>query len=167
RGLRLLQDGLPLNEADGAFDFQSLEPLSYDYIEVYRGANALRYGSTTLGGAVNFISPTGYTATPKLRAELGSFETYRAQGVHAGTQGKTDWYTSLSHSQTDGYRDYSRQENTRFSANLGIRMSDQVETRFYLNAAVTDSELPGSLTKAQAKDDPKQADPGNVLRRDK
>ncbi|MGH8083360.1 MAG: TonB-dependent receptor plug domain-containing protein, partial [Lysobacter sp.] len=58
RGLELLQDGSPLNLADGGFDFQAVEPLSARYIEVYRGANALEFGAATLGGAINFVSPT-------------------------------------------------------------------------------------------------------------
>src|SRR5690606_24508601 len=33
RGLRLLQDGVPLTLADGGFDMQSVEPLAADYVE--------------------------------------------------------------------------------------------------------------------------------------
>ena len=74
RGITLLQDGASVNLADGGFDFQAIEPLATRYIEVYRGANALVYGSTTLGGAINYVSPTGYTA-PALsaRLEAGSY----------------------------------------------------------------------------------------------
>ena len=52
RGVRLLQDGIPTVKADGSGDFQELDPLAARYVEVYRGANALRYGSTMLGGAI-------------------------------------------------------------------------------------------------------------------
>src|SRR5690606_12447386 len=80
RGIKLLQDGVPLNLADGGFDFQAVEPLSSRYVEVYRGANALEYGSTTLGGAINFVSYTGHDASPfTARFELGSFESIRGQ----------------------------------------------------------------------------------------
>src|SRR5262245_59209606 len=58
RGVKLMQDGVPLNLADGSGDFQSIEPLQTRYIEVYRGANALQYGSSTLGGAINYASVT-------------------------------------------------------------------------------------------------------------
>jgi iron complex outermembrane receptor protein len=47
RGLLLLQDGVPLNLADGGFDMQAVEPLATRYIEVYRGANATPFGATT------------------------------------------------------------------------------------------------------------------------
>ena len=47
RGIRLLQDGIPINLADGSFDFQTLEPLATEHIEVLRGANAWRYGNAS------------------------------------------------------------------------------------------------------------------------
>ena len=62
RGLTLLQDGVPINLADDNGDFQELEPIFFEYLEVYRGANALRFGSGTLGGAINGVTPTGATA---------------------------------------------------------------------------------------------------------
>src|SRR3546814_14959218 len=62
RGLTLLQDGVPINHADDNGDFQELEPIFFDHLEVYRGSNALRFGSGTLGGAINGVTPTGRTA---------------------------------------------------------------------------------------------------------
>jgi len=163
RGLKLLQDGVPLNLADGGFDFQAVEPLSTRYIEVFRGANALAFGATTLGGAVNFVSLTGLDAPPvAARLEFGSFESYRGQlssgGVFRfGAQGSGDYYLSLSHFSQDGFREHSQQNNQRLFANVGLRFNENVETRFYLTYAQTDSELPGNLTKAQLETDPSQA----------
>jgi len=66
-----MQDGVPLNLADGSFDFQVIEPMATRYIEVYRGANALQFGAATLGGAINYVSPTGYDAPPlQIRGEV-------------------------------------------------------------------------------------------------
>ncbi len=50
RGLTLVRDGVPINPADDNGDFQELDPAFLDHIETYRGANALRFGSGTLGG---------------------------------------------------------------------------------------------------------------------
>ncbi len=158
RGLKLLQDGVPLNLADGGFDFQAVEPLATRYIEVYRGANALEFGATTLGGAINFVSLTGHEASPlAARFEYGSFETYRAQLSSGGVMGPFDYYLSLSHFSTDGFREHSQQNNQRLFANLGYRISPELETRFFITYAQTDSELPGELTKEQLEDDPRQA----------
>src|SRR5688572_24109843 len=130
RGIKLLQDGSPLNLADGGFDFQAVEPLAARYIEVFRGANALEFGSTTLGGAVNFVSLTGHDASPlATRFEYGSFDSYRAQLSLGGVSGPLDWYASFSHFSQDGYREHSQQNNQRFFANIGYRINENTETR--------------------------------------
>ena len=158
RGLKLMQDGAPVNLADGGFDFQAIEPLVAKAVEVYRGANALQFGSTTLGGAINFISPTGYDASPlNLRAEYGSFGTVRGLLSSGGVSGANDYFLSLSHLSQDGFRDHSRQSNQRLFTNVGHRFSEDLETRFYLTLALTDSELPGNLTKSQLQSNPRQA----------
>ena len=158
RGLKLMQDGVPVNIADGGFDFQAIEPLVAKAVEVYRGANALQFGSTTLGGAINFISPAGYDASPlTLRSEFGSFGTVRGLLSSGGVSGSNDYFISLSHLSQDGFRDHSQQSNQRLFANIGHRFSERLETRFYLTLAVTDSELPGNLTKDQLESNPRQA----------
>ena len=158
RGIKLMQDGVPLNLADGGFDFQAIEPLAAQYVEVYRGANALEYGATTLGGAVNFVSHTGHTAPPlQVRFEGGSFDTLRGQISSGIVSGNQDAYVSLTHSSMDGFREHSEQSNQRFFGNFGWQLSPDVETRLYLTYARTDSEIPGDLTKAELLADPTQA----------
>jgi iron complex outermembrane recepter protein len=164
RGITLLQDDVPVNKADGSGDFQSIEPLATRYIEVYRGANALQHGSSTLGGAVNFVTPTGYDASPyQSRAEAGSFDYRRMQGSLAGAQGPGDYYLSLTHSSQEGFRDHAEQSTQRIFGSLGWGFTNDLESRLYLSFVTTDSELPGSLTKAEFEDDPEQAAPFNVI----
>ncbi len=44
RGIELLQDGIPLNLADGSGDFYQIDPLALRSVEVYKGGNALTFG---------------------------------------------------------------------------------------------------------------------------
>lgn len=163
RGIKLLQDGVPVNQADGGGDFQALEVLGARYIEVYRGANALAYGSTSLGGAVNFVSPAGRDAPPlQARLEAGSFEYLRGQVSAAGAQDDTDYYVSLSHFSQDGFRDHARQNNQRLFGHYGGWLTDQLESRVYVALVNTDSELPGNLTRAEMQASPRKAAPTNV-----
>ncbi|RDZ29738.1 TonB-dependent receptor [Lysobacter silvisoli] len=163
RGIELLQDGSPLNLADGGFDMQAVEPLAARYIEVYRGANALEYGAATLGGAVNFVSPTGYdAAATDLRVEAGSDGYRRAQAALAGQTGRADGYLSLTGYAQDGYRDHAEQETYRLFGNAGYRFGDTLDGRVYLTHVDTRSELPGNLTLAQARRDPRAANAGNL-----
>ncbi|WP_395733546.1 TonB-dependent receptor family protein [Prosthecobacter sp.] len=164
RGIWMMQDGMPLNLADGGFDMQAIEPLTANYIEVFRGANALQYGSSTLGGAINFISNTGYTApASQARVEIGSFNTYRAQISSGFVSGKTDMYVSITASHTDGFRDWSKQESFRVFANIGTKISPNLENRFYITYVDSNSQLPGNLTKAQMQANPQQAAPGSFI----
>lgn len=165
RGIMVLQDGVPINLADGSFDMQALEPQATRYIEVYRGANALRYGNSTLGGAINFVSATGRDAPPlAVRVEAGSFDYRRAQIAVAGRKEAVDAYASLSHFEQEGFREHAAQRTGRFFGNVGVQLSPAIESRFYLAAVDTDSELPGSLTMAQLRDDPRQANAGSAAR---
>lgn len=158
RGLLLMQDGAPINSPDGSFDFQSIEPLAIDHIEVLRGANAWRYGAANLGGALNFVSPTGKTAPPvTLRLEAGSFDYQRLYAAFAQDFGAWDAFVSLNDYAQDGFRDHAHQDNQRYFANLGGRINERLSTRFYLSHVQTDSDLPGSLTKAQLRQNPEQA----------
>lgn len=159
RGIRLLQDGIPVNIADGGFDMQSVDPLAASHINVWRGGNALANGSTTLGGAIDYLSHTGHSAPGySARVETGSYEYLRARFAGGITEGSRDLYFSLSHASQDGFRDHAEQSAQRLFGNFGIQLRDDLETRFHLTAIHTDSELPGSLTKAEMEANPRQAD---------
>src|SRR3546814_14975961 len=58
RGLAMYFDGIPLNTSDGLLDFFEIDPSAYSYVEVFKGATALRYGSDALGGEINLVTPT-------------------------------------------------------------------------------------------------------------
>ena len=158
RGLKLMQDGIAVNLADGGFDFPAIDPMATDYIEVYRGANALQYGSTNLGGSINFISRTGYTAPAlEVRSEGGSYGYYRLGVSTGGVKDNVDYFVSASKYHSDSFRDNAQQGADRLTGNVGIRLNEQVETRFFFGYVNNDSQLSSSLTKAQLKEDPKQA----------
>ncbi|WP_292977141.1 TonB-dependent receptor [Nitrosomonas sp.] len=158
RGVKILQDGSRLNLADGAADFQSIEPLAARYVEVFRGGNALQYGATTLGGAINFVTPTGYDAERiRVRGEAGSFGYNRLFLSSGGVHGSLDYFASVSRYSQDGFRNWAEQENWRMFSNAGYRITPDLETRFYLTYTKSNTHIPGNLTKAQLKDNPKQA----------
>lgn len=163
RGVKLLQDGVPVSLADGSGDFQEIDPLNIDYIEVFKGANALRYGSTALGGAINVHTPTGRDLDGVLtRAEIGS-DGYR-RGQIAGGQHGADWdaYATVTTIQQDGYRDHTEQNNLRFNSNIGLRLSDLAETRFFIAYNDIDQQIAGSVSRDQALNDPRRAAAGNL-----
>ncbi len=165
RGITLMQDGIPYNFSDGNGDFQEFDPLAIQHVEIYRGGQALRYGSATLGGAINMVTPTARTAghNALFRAEMGSFNTYRAHAQAAQTFDGFDVFAAATKSINDGYRPQSEQNNTRFNANVGIPLGRNAETRFYLTWNDIEQDLPNSLTKDDALNHPKRVAAINVL----
>lgn len=163
RGLTLLQDGVPINLADNNGDFQELDPQVFERIEVYRGSNALRFGSSTLGGAINAVTPTGRTA-PGLEARIdgGSFDTLRTKAAFGTAGPVADAWFALTADTSSGDRDHADRHSLRFNGNVGLALAPDATTRFYATVSHIRQELPGSLTLANALTDPRQALPGNI-----
>ena len=151
RGVQLYMDGIPINTADGYGDFQEIDPTAYRYVEVFKGANALRLGANSLGGAVNFVMPTGRDARVfDSRFDVGSFGFMRGQASTGSARGPYDWFITGSAQRQDGFRDHSDGHGERGSANFGYQISPVAETRFYLNANTMRQRIPGSVTKGSA-----------------
>ncbi|MEH6757002.1 MAG: TonB-dependent receptor [Parasphingorhabdus sp.] len=163
RGLTLLQDGIPINLADDNGDFQELEPIFFDHLEVYRGSNALRFGSGTLGGAINGVTPTGRTSEGiYVRGDVGSFDTYRGL-VSAGiASDRVDAWAAISTDTSEGDREHSDRSSLRFHGNVGLILTDTISTRFYGSYNNIDQEIPGALTQEQALTDPNEASPSTI-----
>jgi iron complex outermembrane receptor protein len=152
RGIEILQDGIPFNFADGSGDYYQIDPLALRSVEVFKGGNALVFGSSTLGGAVNFVTPTAYTALAPafVRLEGGSFGAFRANAQVSGISGDADALLNVTQSHQDGFRRHQNQDYTQVNANLGYRLAPGVETRFYLGLYETRQKLPGTLSLSDA-----------------
>jgi iron complex outermembrane receptor protein len=165
RGLLLLQDGMPFNSADGFGDFQEVDPLVFRHVEVYKGANALQYGSSYLGGAVNFVSPTGRSWPGYLaRFDGGSFGSVRGQVAAGDAAGGWDYFISPTWSKSEGFRDHSEQDYTRLNTNLGYRFGPKTETRFFFQYNNIDQDIPTGVTKSQALSAPQTTQASSFLR---
>ena len=156
RGVQLMMDGIiPISTADGASDFQEIDPTAYRYIEVYKGANALRFGANSLGGAINFVMPTGYDADLfGARVDVGSFGFHKLAASSGGVAGPVDYFITGTWQEQDGFRDHSDGESVRGAMNLGYRLTPDMETRFYINANYVRQRIPGAVTKQEALSNP-------------
>lgn len=162
-GVKLLQDGLPVTAADGNNHNRFVDPLSARHIVVARGANALTYGASTLGGAIDFISPTGLDAPPlELLLNGGSHGQRQARLTAAGAAGRFDGLLSLEAKNRDGYRPHNTQQRRALNANAGWKLGNTVRTRVYLDYVKNDEELPGVLTRSQWQGKPRQPDAAAV-----
>jgi iron complex outermembrane receptor protein len=166
RGINLLINGRPFMDADGFGDFESVDLMAVEKIELWKGANALRFGGNQAGGAINFVTPTGETAPElSLRTIGGSFGLFKAQ-VASGMAGERwSYYASVSGTDTDGYREHSAQERRRVFSNFEWEASPSTDLRLDLVYAGVAEQLPGALTPKEFAEDPRRADPNNVRNR--
>ena len=78
---KVLVDGVPVNDAGGAFDYSSLTTDNVDRIEVVRGPASVLYGSDAMAGVVQIFTRSG---AGRPRADLavrgGGNRSYDAEG---------------------------------------------------------------------------------------
>jgi iron complex outermembrane receptor protein len=160
RGVNVLIDGFPYGNADGFSDFESLELQTTKYIEVFKGANALRFGGNTLGGAVNLVTKTGRDAgLVESFVEGGSYGFFKGYVGTGQVYGPFDLYASFSDTELQGYRDHSQQTRYRAYGNAGYQFSNGATLRFDLGYVHNDEQLPGALTPEQFRQNPQQQQP--------
>lgn len=156
-GVIVLFDDLPATTPIGSFN-ELMEPLGIQYTEVLRGGNGLESGSLQLGGLINFHSFTGYDAkTYQARVEAGSFGYLKEQLSSGKVIGKSDYYVSVTNSYRSGYQDQTKATSFGINFNYGYRFNDSVDTRFFFRYRQTYEGNPYYLTRAQVRDNPKQA----------
>ncbi|MET0390150.1 MAG: TonB-dependent receptor [Polyangiales bacterium] len=139
------------------------EPQTVNYTEILPGANAFDLQPLQLGGSVNFVDFTGYTASRfQARVDTGSFRNFKGQVSSGQVIGKADYYLSLTHQRSEGFQRHSASEGTRVIANAGYKITDSLKTRFYLRWTKDYFENGGLLTPEQIEQGPWQADPAQV-----
>jgi iron complex outermembrane receptor protein len=157
RGINFLVDGFTLNNADGFFRPEVVELFSSKRVEVYKGANALRFGANSLGGAINLVGKAGADAGKiELWSEGGSFGFAKNYFASGRVYGPFDIYTGFSDSRSDGYREHSETNRQRFFSSLGYQFSGGTTLSFDLGSVRNMQALPGSLTLAEFKQNPRQ-----------
>lgn len=164
RGILMLQNGLPLNRADGSYIVGFANPRQAESIEVYRGYMANRLGATVLGGALNFVSPTGSTQ-PGVRATVsgGSFGQIGGSAQAGFKKDNIDGLIEFDTTRRHGFREYNSSERTSISGNFGAKLSENVSSRFFAGYTDLGFDVPGPLTKSAMYADPRQVHGGPTL----
>ncbi|HSD75430.1 MAG TPA: TonB-dependent receptor [Steroidobacteraceae bacterium] len=158
RGVRLLQDGIPLTMPDGQGQTALFDLDGANRIEVLRGPFAALYGNSS-GGVIHLLSATE-SKPAQIQANASNTDegTWRGAMRFSGALGSTDFAGNLSRFDTDGFRDHSAAR--RDSANLWVRFHpDDVSTLTVLGNWLDqpDTQDPLGLTQAQLDADPTQA----------
>ncbi|HTV01856.1 MAG TPA: TonB-dependent receptor [Luteitalea sp.] len=157
-GIKLLQDGLPVTTADGNNHNRVIDPLTARYASAARGANALTYGASTLGGAIDFTSPTARNSAPvSVFLDGGSYGALNGRATFGAAWKSVDGLLTVEGRNWDGYRAHSSQERLGLYGNAGWQPSTALRLQLFGTYVNNDQRLPGALTRDEAALDPNQA----------
>ena len=156
----LLEDGIPLSYAPYGDNASYYHPPvdRFERIEVLKGSSQILFGPHTVGGVINYVTPSPpQELSTRLSTAIGN-EDYRELHAELGdTAGRTGWLVHGTWKEGDGAR-----ENMNFQvADLNLKLVQQLTDRQALtlrtsyydeNSQVTYS----GLTLAEFQADPRQ-----------
>jgi iron complex outermembrane receptor protein len=160
RNVKVYWNGLPFTDANGNTYLNQLSLNNINRMEILKGPSGSMYGSGT-GGVVLLSSGNSISTKQQwidVQATAGSYGLFSGNMSYQQT-GKIQTSFSLSHQQSDGYRDHTqmRRDVAHYTG------SYEVSNRQTLHANIFYGDLfyqtPGGLTPAELKVNPKQARP--------
>jgi len=167
RGVKVLLDGVPQTLPDGQSQMTNVDYGDISRIEVLRGAASSLYGNAS-GGVISLTSE-GAAPGPfsqSVRAEGGSFGLFKISERTTGRSGNASGVLSLSHTNVDGFRQYSGTDFTQLSlaGNYVVGSSTNLGLHFgYTDAP--NAHNPGALTQTEFFANPDSAAANNLLRK--
>lgn len=158
RGVRLVQDGIPLTMPDGQgqpalFDLDGLQR-----IEVLRGPLTTLYGNASGGIIQGFTGKAPFYPTLDNRTVIGSDGLQRSRLRYGGQHGDLNISANVSRLETDGYRDHSDTRRDIANLRLGWEIDDASSLTLLVNSLdQPNTQDPLGLTRQQVRDDRSQA----------
>jgi iron complex outermembrane recepter protein len=171
RGVRVLQDGIPLTMPDGQANLNNIDLGSAGRIEVLRGPASSLYGNAAGGVVAIETEPAPQSAfageVRSLAGNVGQDEFSRLSRHQLKVGGRSaafDYLVSASHLETDGFRAHSRAEQSVLNTRLHLTRGQNQDWTLLLNLADSPTaENPGSLPLDSARAKPEMAWPRNVV----
>jgi len=143
---KVLIDGVPVNDAGGAFDYSDLTTENLDRIELVKGAQSALYGSDAMTGVVQVFTKRGTTQTPlfEFSGEGGSFGFNREWASISGASGKFDYSGSFGYLATNGRDRNDDYVDRSATANLGYRIGSRALLRVTARSENSGLGVPGA-----------------------
>ncbi|HVX89078.1 MAG TPA: TonB-dependent receptor, partial [Gemmatimonadales bacterium] len=129
--VKVLIDGVAVNQPGGAFNFNALTLDGVERIEVVRGPGSVLYGTDAIAGVVQIFTRQGEgRATFDAAMRGGSYGSFRGEGAAAGGSGRLGWSAAASSERTDGTYDFnSGWRNTVVAGSARYRWNDATQLR--------------------------------------
>jgi vitamin B12 transporter len=142
---KVLIDGVPSNDAGGAFDLADLTTDNLARIELVRGAQSAIYGSDAMSGVLQIITHRGSSPQPTLDLSLegGSFGLSRQFARLSGLASALDYSMSFTHLRTNGRDRNDDYQNRIATGNFGYRFSTRRQGRVTIRNENSGAGVPG------------------------
>jgi iron complex outermembrane receptor protein len=161
RGVRLVQDGIPLTMPDGQGQTALFDLDNVERVEMLRGPFTALYGNSS-GGVLQAFT-AGPPAAPflEVRGWRGSYDSWRSSLRAGGTVGPLGIGADVARFMTDGYRDHSAATRDSLNARLQYQLTEDAQLTIIGNGLNQPDALdPLGLTQAQLDRDRRQAGTG-------
>jgi vitamin B12 transporter len=100
----VLIDGVPVNDAGGAYDFSDLTTDNIERIEIIRGPQSALYGSNAIGSVIQIFTRRGHGP---LQSEVslagGNFNTFEGRGAMTGGTERFGGSLGIGYVSTTGF----------------------------------------------------------------
>lgn len=163
RGVRLVQDGIPLTMPDGQGQTGPFELDSAAHVDALRGPFAALFGNSSGGVVTLYTRDPPRAPTLRLSGGAGSFGT-RQWGVGVGTTvGDVGLSLRRSVRSSDGWREHSASRREQWGAKLVREDADGSRLAFVVATLdQPEAQDPLGLTRAQLEENPRQAGTGAI-----
>jgi len=162
RGIKVLFDGLPLNDPTGlAPDLFDIDWSSVQRIEVLRGPSSALYGGGGSGGVINVATRDGGSerASGSASVDGGSNAFYKVFGEVGGTVDKVNYHATVSATRGDGYRDHTKFDAVNLYGKARYDASGNTKLTFVVAGTHSYNDNAEGLNLAQVQEDRTQANP--------
>jgi iron complex outermembrane recepter protein len=159
----VLLNGRRLNRPDmKSINWLQIPIQQIEKIEVVKGSNTVLYGDSAVAGVINIITKKGSREIKTdASMSIGSNNTNITRAGITGSKDRLSFAFNAENYNTDGWKERTAFYNKGAGLNLGYDLTDTLI--FNVNASFSENkyEMPGSLTKEQIEDDPKQPQSDN------
>jgi vitamin B12 transporter len=144
--VKVLVDGVPVNQPGGAFDWADLTTDNVERIEVVRGPGSVLYGSDAVAGVVQVFTRRGAGGGPAVAqasVAAGTYGTVRAEAEVTGGSEEMGYAFAASRLATDGnYAFNNAYRNTVLSGLVRLRPDDRSDATLSLRATSSTFHYP-------------------------
>ena len=139
--VKVLVDGVPVNEAGGAFDFGTLTTHNVERIEVVRGPASVLYGSDAVTGVIQVFTRRG-RGRPHARvsARAGTYGTYDSDVTLDGVAGPAAFSLGVSSYRTSGIYAFNSEYRNNGLSGL-VHLTPDTHTTLRLSVRYADNRL--------------------------